>query len=129
MSDYLLHALDIFFVVFHSVLIIFILFGWIYKRLRLLHLVVVLLTGASWFVLGLFYGIGYCPLTDWHWKVLRQLGERDLPTAYVQYILDRLLGISISPAFSDAITLLGWLAALLIAVYLQYLKRKQKRNN
>ncbi len=129
MSDYHLHALDIFFVVFHSILIIFILFGWIYKGLRLLHLVVVVLTGASWFVLGLFYGIGYCPLTDWHWKVLRQLGERDLPTAYVQYILDRLLGISISPAFSDAITLLGWMAALLIAVYLQYLKRKQKRNN
>lgn len=129
MSDYHLHALDIFFVVFHSMLIIFILFGWIYKGLRLLHLVVVLLTGVSWFVLGLFYGIGYCPLTDWHWEVLRQLGERALPTAYVQYILDRLLGISISPAFSDAITLLGWMAALLIAVYLQYLKRKQKRNN
>lgn len=128
MSDLLLHILDVFFVVFHSILILFVLFGWIHKPLRLLHLIVVLLTGASWFILGLFYGIGYCPLTDWHWNVLNQLGKTDLPVAYVQYILDRLLGISITPAFSDIITLLGWAGALLIAIYLQYKKlRKRKK--
>ncbi len=125
----MLHVLDIFFVVFHSVLILFVLFGWISRQLRLLHLVVVLLTGASWFILGLFYGIGYCPLTDWHWNVLRQLGETDLPVAYVQYILQRLLGIRITPAFSDIITLLGWAGALIIAIYLQYrkLRKRQKK--
>ncbi len=127
MSDLLLHILDVFFVVFHSILILFVLFGWIPKPLRLLHLIVVLLTGASWFILGLFYGIGYCPLTDWHWNVLNQLGKTDLPVAYVQYILDRLLGISITPAFSDIITLLGWAGALLIAFYLQYKKHRKRK--
>lgn len=126
MSDPLLHVLDIFFVILHSLLILFILFGWIPRSFRLLHLIAVLLTGASWFILGLFYGIGYCPLTDWHWNVLRQLGEPDLPTAYVQYILHRLLRINITPAFSDIITLLGWAGALIIALYLQY-KKLQKR--
>ncbi len=126
MSDLLLHILDIFFVVFHSILILFVLFGWIPRPPRLLHLIAVLFTGASWFILGLFYGIGYCPLTDWHWHVLRQLGETDLPPAYVQYILHRLLGINITPAFSDIITLLGWAGALIIAIYLQY-RKLQKR--
>ncbi len=126
MSETLLHILDIFFVVFHSMLILFVLFGWIPRPLRLLHLIVVLLTGASWFILGLFYGIGYCPLTDWHWNVLSQLGETELPVAYVQYILYRLLRIRITPAFSDIITLLGWAGALLTAIYLQY-KKLQKR--
>ncbi len=129
MSDTLLQALDVFFVVFHSALILFVLFGWILRPLRTIHLIVVLLTGASWFILGLFYGIGYCPLTDWHWQVLRQLGETGLPPAYVQYILQRLLRIHITPAFSDLITLLGWAGALIIAIYLQYMKlrkRKQK---
>ncbi len=129
MSDPLLQVLDVFFVVFHSALILFVLFGWILRPFRPLHLIVVLLTGASWFILGLFYGIGYCPLTDWHWQVLRQLGETGLPPAYVQYILQRLLGVQITPAFSDIITLLGWAGALIIALFLQYKnlqKRKQK---
>ncbi len=127
MSQFLLHVLDIFFVVFHSVFILFILFGWICRKWRIIHLTAVVLTGLSWFVLGLFYGIGYCPLTDWHWSVLRQLERTDLPTAYVQYILDRLLGIQITPSFSDTITLLGWLGALLISVYLQYRHKKRKK--
>ncbi len=127
MSQFLLHVLDIFFVVFHSVFILFILFGWICRKWRVIHLTAVVLTGLSWFVLGLFYGIGYCPLTDWHWSVLRQLERTGLPTAYVQYILDRLLGIQITPSFSDTITLLGWLGALLISVYLQYRHKKRKK--
>ncbi len=126
MSQFFLHVLDIFFVVFHSVFILFILFGWIYPKWRIFHLAAVLLTGISWFILGIFYGLGYCPLTDWHWSVLRQLERTDLTTAYVQYILDRLLGIQITPSFSDIITLLGWLAALIISVYLQYRKRRKK---
>ncbi len=127
MSDLLLHVLDIFFVAFHSALILFVLFGWIVRPVRPLHLITVLLTGVSWFILGLFYGIGYCPLTDWHWNVLRQLGETNLPAAYVQYILKRLLAIHITPAFSDIITLLGWAGALIIALYLQYRKLQKRK--
>jgi hypothetical protein len=48
---------DIFFIVFHTFLIFFNLFGWIFKPLRKANLVVLILTGASWFILGIFYGI------------------------------------------------------------------------
>lgn len=123
----MIRFLDILFVVFHSVLILFILFGWTHPRLRRLHLLCVLLTGASWFILGLFYGIGYCPLTDWHWQVLSLLGKTDLPPSYVQYILDRLLGISISFRTADAITLAGWLGALAIAAFLQVRRIVRRR--
>jgi len=45
------------------------------EKTRKANLILLLLTGLSWFGLGIFYGWGYCPLTDWHWKVLRELGE------------------------------------------------------
>ncbi len=118
METWWLHVLDIFFVVFHSALIVFILFGWIFPKTRMAHLVVALLTGGSWFILGLFYGMGFCPLTEWHWQVLREMGKTGLPVSYVQYILDRLTGISISPAFADQITFLGWLIPTILSVIL-----------
>ncbi|HPF94086.1 MAG TPA: DUF2784 family protein, partial [Tenuifilaceae bacterium] len=62
--------LDVFFVAFHTLLIAFNLFGWIWWRTRKANLITLLLTGLSWIGLGLFFGIGYCPLTDWHWQVL-----------------------------------------------------------
>ena len=80
--------LDAFFVVFHAALVIFNLTGWIWPRTRRLHLVVMSLTVLSWFGLGLVYGIGYCPCTDWHWDVKRQLGETGLPASYVKYYVD-----------------------------------------
>ncbi len=119
----MLYFLDIFFVVLHSLLIIFILSGWLIPKLRAAHLIVVLLTGASWFLLGIFYGIGYCPLTDWHWMVLKELGKTGLPVSYVQYILDRILGINISARTADVITLAGWLFALIVSLGL-WIKNK-----
>jgi len=54
--------LDIFFVIFHTSLITFNLFGWIWKKTRLANLITLGLTGASWLFLGLIVGVlGYCP--------------------------------------------------------------------
>src|SRR5665811_299369 len=75
--------LDIFFLIFHTFLIFFNLFGWIWKRTRKLNLITLSLTGASWLFLGLSVGtLGYCPLTDWHFKILEKLGKTDLPYSY-----------------------------------------------
>lgn len=123
----MLQFIDVFFVVFHSALILFNLFGWIVPRLRKAHLACVLLTGGSWFILGLFYGIGYCPLTDWHWQVLRKMGETGLPASYVQYILERITGISVSARTADLATVIGWGMALIIAAYFQVRKLFPKK--
>jgi hypothetical protein len=111
-------------VVFHSALILFNLFGWMHRKTRKLNLITLVLTGLSWFVLGIFYGMGYCPLTDWHWQVLDQLGMQSWSHSYIQYLIDRLFGIIIPADVVDYITLGAYFAALLISVYVNVLKRK-----
>lgn len=110
--------LDIFFVVFHTILILFNLFGWVWKRTRRANLITLGLTGLSWFALGIFYGIGYCPLTDWHWNVLAKLGKTDLPNSYIAYLLNRSAGISMSEKLVDIFTMLFFIVALLLSVFL-----------
>lgn len=121
-------ALDYFFVLFHSSLILFVLFGWLKRSWRKLHLLCVIMIGASWFGLGLIFGMGYCPLTDWHWSVLTKMGETGLPASYVQYILIRLTGIDPGARTADIITMLGWMLATVTAIglFIKNLTRKQE---
>src|SRR5690606_26267869 len=88
-----LQLIDYFFVVFHTALILFNLLGWIWKPTRKAHLIVISLTFASWGILGIWYGWGYCPLTDRHWEILYQLGETSLPDSYISYLLQRMLDL------------------------------------
>ena len=120
----LLRALDLFFVAFHTVLIVFSLLGWIVPRLRRANLVVLLLIAGSWLGLGIFYGIGFCPLTEWHWRVLRALGQHDLPRSYTQYLLQRLLGISVTSTAVDWLTALSAAVALVISLALNIRDRR-----
>jgi hypothetical protein len=110
--------LDIFFTVFHSCLVIFNLFGWIWKLTRRLNLICLLLTAGSWLILGIFYGWGYCPLTDWHFNILRKLGYTDLPDSYLSFLFTRITGLQIDQSLVDAITLWGLIIALVISLYL-----------
>lgn len=110
--------LDIFFTVFHTALVLFNLFGWIWKRTRRLNLYCLLLTAGSWGILGIFYGPGYCPLTDWHFQVLRKLGFSDLPDSYLSFLFTRLTGLTIDQSLVDAATLGGLIVALAISLYL-----------
>lgn len=65
----------------------------------------VLFIAFSWFILGIFYGFGYCFLTEWHWQVKYKLGEYDLPYSYIQYLLNEYLGIYLSNMTVDILTL------------------------
>lgn len=114
----MLHVLDMLLHVFHLALIGFNLTGWIWARTRKIHLVTIAATGFSWFILGLRYGLGYCPCTDWQWQIKLKLGETRLPASYVKYILDRLTGFDVSPAFADWLTGLSFGAAVLLSVTL-----------
>ncbi len=109
--------LDILFVIFHTFLIFFNLFGWIWKRTRTANLIVLILTGSSWLFLGMIVGTpGYCPLTDWHFRVLNRLGVTDLPSSYVKYLADRLTGLDINASMVDNVTLFSFLASLMLSV-------------
>ena len=111
--------LDILFVVFHTSLTLFNLFGWIWKKTRLANLITLALTGASWLFLGLIVGVpGYCPLTDWHFNILEKLGKTDLPASYIKYLIDRLTGLDVNQTLVDKATLYSFITALTISLIL-----------
>jgi len=120
------NVLDIFFISFHTLLIFFNLFGWIWKPLRKANLISLLITGASWFILGIFYGIGYCPLTDWHWQVLQKLGKYDIPNSYIEYLIERFSGFDVSAEVVDICTVVLYFAALLISSYMTLIWSRKK---
>jgi hypothetical protein len=121
--------LDIFFTAFHSTLILFILFGWIWKKTRRLNLACILLTGASWLGLGIFYGLGYCPLTDWHFNILRRLGYSDLPSSYISFLITRLTGMQINQSLVDGVTLWGLVLTMIISIFLNFRKSFMRPKN
>ncbi|MBN2214279.1 MAG: DUF2784 domain-containing protein [Bacteroidales bacterium] len=123
----MLKLLDIFFVVFHTLLIIFNLFGWIFKKTRKANFITLLLTACSWFILGLFYGIGYCPLTDWHFVVLEKLGNHNLPASYIRYFILRLTCIDFDPQMIDTLTVVLFLVSFLISAVLNIRDFRRKK--
>lgn len=118
--------LDVFFVIFHGAIVVFNVTGWIWRRTRRLHLLVISLTFLSWFGLGIFFGWGYCPSTDWHWDVKRQLGETDLPASYVKYYADALTGTSWDPLLVNTVVIVVALAALIASVVLNRRDRRRR---
>jgi hypothetical protein len=90
---------------------------------------VLILTGASWVILGLIVGnLGYCPLTDWHFSILEKLGGNNLPDSYVKYLADRLTGANFNPVLIYNITLYSYLIALAISIVLNYRDYVQKKH-
>ncbi|HET8864431.1 MAG TPA: DUF2784 domain-containing protein [Gracilimonas sp.] len=120
--------LDYFFVVFHFSLIVFNLTGWIWKKTRRLHLYVISATIFSWVGLGVIYGLGYCPFTDWHWQVKRALGETGLPASYLKYYLDQVFGFSWNPFTVDILVAVLGVGALLLSIIMNYRDWKKQKN-
>jgi len=108
--------LDQFFFIFHSLIIVFNLFGWLWKKIRLANLIMLLLTAFSWFVLGIWYGFGYCFCTDWHYQIRMKLGYFDMPSSYVKFLIDSLTGSDINAKLVDIFTLIFCLLALIASI-------------
>jgi hypothetical protein len=119
-----LHTLDIFFTLLHIAIIGFNLFGWIWKSTRKAHFYSILITAFSWFILGIWYGWGYCPVTDWQWRVKEKLGEHNLPNSFITYLADNLPGQNISVSIIDFVTAFSFAAVALLSVYMNFIKRE-----
>ncbi len=119
--------LDIGLTIIHLSLMAFNLTGWIWLRTRKLHLITLIATATSWFILGIWYGFGYCVLTDWHWSIKEKLGETNLPNSFVKYIADKITGNEVNSSLIDAVTVGGLIFAIIAAVYVNFIRyRKQK---
>src|SRR5690606_41522099 len=88
----MLQTLDILLAIVHLIIIFFILLGWLWKDTRRLHFYSILVTADSWFGLGIWFGLGYCPITDWQWQVKGELGEQNLPASCIKDVVDRITG-------------------------------------
>lgn len=119
--------LDFFFTIFHLFIVGFNLLGWIWKGTRRLHFVLVLFTAGSWLILGVWYGLGYCPVTDWQWQIKEHLGETNLPNSFIKYYADKLTGSDVSADLIDGATAIGFAIAALLSVYLNFIKKGNKK--
>jgi hypothetical protein len=123
----MLYFLDILLTLVHLVIIGFNLFGWIPKATRKAHFICIVLTAASWFVLGIWFGMGYCPFTDWQWNIKEKLGERNLPASFIKYFADRLTGRDFDPGLVNTVTVTCFAVAAFLSVYVNFISPKKKK--
>jgi Protein of Unknown function (DUF2784) len=75
-----------------------------------------MLTAFSWFVLGAFYGFGYCFLTDWHWQIREKLGYANPFNSYIQFLITSLFRVSVSEQMVNILTATLYFAALIMSL-------------
>lgn len=121
-----LMVLDFLLTILHLIIIGFNLLGWIFRPTRRAHFWFAMLTLGCWTILGIWYGLGYCPITDWQWSVKTQLGEQNLPGSFIKYFADKLTGLNINSELIDALTLGFFLIAIVCSIKLNFFTKKLK---
>ncbi len=124
MTDLGLHLANCFFYTFHTILILFNLFGWLHARTRKLNLISLLATFGSWVLLGFWKGWGYCFLTDWHYQVLQSLGERGMPSSYIAFLVQKITGWLPDAWLVNTVTLGLALLALACSIWVNVRSKK-----
>ena len=120
-------VLNYFFLFFHTSLIIFNSFGWIFPKIRKWNLITLLLTAFSWFVLGIWFGWGFCVCTDWHWKVRWNLGYHDMSNSYIHFLILKFTGINFSEELVNIGTSIVFFSSFIISLLMNI--RDYKRKN
>ena len=126
LPTWILQVLNVLFFVLHALLILFNLSGWIWFRTRRFHLICVLTTLFSWFVMGAFGGFGYCLCTDWHFQVRRRLGLPLFGHSFLQLASKVCLGIDLDSTVSDLLAG-GGLLSIVVAMIAVWNRQRLKR--
>lgn len=126
MDSFWLHFLNYFFYIFHTVLVLFNLFGWLHPKTRKFHFYSLVITLFSWGILGIWYGLGYCLLTDWHYQVLRELGETGMPNSYIAFLIEKFTGWLPGTDLVNNWTLMLTVVALVCSVWVNFFRGKRK---
>lgn len=121
--------LDYFFLVFHSLYCLFAVLGWMWHKTRLVHLITSLLTLFSWLIMGIWYGLGYCFLTDLHWDVRLALGKAPNSNSYIHFLIRETTGFDLPAALVDRGVVLVFSACFLLTISLNLIEYKKKRQN
>lgn len=121
--------LNIFFFVFHSCIVLLNVFGWMFKATRKWSMICLLLTGASWFILGIWYGWGYCVCTHWHWEVRSKLGYKDESNNYIHFLISKLTGFDPPPSLVEKGIMIVFVISIVMCTVLSlrdHFKKKKR---
>lgn len=125
----MLKFLDYFYTIFHSAFVIFVVFGWIPKYTRKIHILALILTLGAWLIIGWYKGVlGYCPLTAWHWDVKRQLGERGMSGSFVGYMIEHYGSMKFERITYDILTASGLLFGVIMSLIMNIKLRDQTKS-
>jgi hypothetical protein len=124
----MLRFLDVVLTLVHLSIVGFNLFGWILKRTRKAHIISIVLTAASWLLLGIWFGMGYCPFTDWQWRVKAQLGEQNIPDNFIEYFVEKITGIDFASALVNRVVAVCFTIAALISIYVNFILPRVKKS-
>jgi Protein of Unknown function (DUF2784) len=119
-------VLNIFFFVFHTAFTLFNITGWAFRSVRRWHLITMLLTAASWFILGIWYGWGYCVCTDWHWKVRAAMGIHDHSRSYIHFLILKITGYNLNTDLVEQATLYIFLLCFTLTIWLNFKDSRKK---
>lgn len=120
----MLQFLDILLTIVHLAIVGFNLFGWIPKVTRKAHFISILLTAASWLLLGIWFGIGYCPFTDWQWRIKERMGEKNLPSNFIEYFAEKITSINFDSQLINNMISVCFVLAALLSIYFNFFKKR-----
>ena len=122
MSESILKIVDVFFFGFHTFIILFNIFGWLVPKWRIANFITLSLTAFSWFILGIWWGWGYCICTDWHWQVREILGYQDMSSSYIHFLILKITSFDVPTNLVDKYTIFVFCLAFFISAYLNVRK-------
>jgi hypothetical protein len=118
--------LNIFFFVFHTVFTLFNMVGWAFPKTRKMHLITLSLTAFSWFILGIWFGWGFCFCTEWHWEVRRKLGFTDESNSYIHFLILKVTGINLPEKLVETTTLVVFLIVIVLSIWFNMKDHRKK---
>ena len=122
----MLAALDWLFTALHVGVVLAFVLLWIPRATWRWHGRLVAIVAFSWLVIGLSKGaVGYCFLTDLHWRVKRARGETHLPGSFLKYVADYLTGTDVSPALVNSVAAAVFVAVCLAAILRAWQARRR----
>ena len=113
-----LTILNVLFHALHMTIILFFLFGWMVKETRQLHYCLAVLILVSWYGLGLFFGFGYCLITDIQWRIKRHLSQTPSTEYYIKYLVDKIAGVNSRANIINGITTYTYFGILVVSTVL-----------
>ena len=122
----MLYFADVIFTLLHIIIILFNLSGWILPATRKAHFICIVITAFCWFILGIWFGLGYCPLTDWQWSIKEQLGKTNLPASFITWLANKTTGMQPGDTFVNLITLVLFMLAAIVSVHFNFLRPRRR---